>query len=72
MAKELKVYGCGDERGKRIIVAATTKKAAYQAFVDSGLYQRSYSVWDQFVSATQNEEEIEMATAEPGKVFFSK
>jgi hypothetical protein len=63
MTKELKVYGYGDGRN-RIIVAATTKKAAREALKIS-----SYE-FNRMAIQTRNKEEISLAMANPEKLFM--
>lgn len=65
------VYGGTYDGRRRVIVAAPTKKAAYQAMKDahSGSYCGSYSTWSQYTSETGNEEECRVARAEPLTVF---
>lgn len=65
------VYGGTYDGRRRVIVAAPTKKAAYQAMkgAHSGSYCGSYSTWSQYTSETGNEEECRVARAEPLTVF---
>lgn len=71
MGRQLKVYGgCYDGRN-RVIVAAATKRAAYEA-VKAALGSISYYGWDEYTSETWNDREVEFATSAPGTVFSAK
>jgi hypothetical protein len=63
MPKDLVVYGYGDGRN-RIIVAATTKKAARE------LLRISSHEFNRMVVPTGNKEEVSLATANPEKLFM--
>jgi hypothetical protein len=71
MTRPLKVYGItthlgGNARGQvRAIVATTTKKAALQAMRCTTSHFNTYG------DETGNALEIEVATAEPGTVFYA-
>lgn len=77
MPRPLKVYGTLTMRHKsgkqhRIIVAAPTKKAAYQAMYAAG-HMDSYYSWNMFSSETGNPAELKAALAQPGVVLvYSK
>lgn len=59
----MKVYGgCYDGRN-RVIVAAPTKKAAWEAF--RKVWGISYYSWNEFTSETGNDAELRAALAEP-------
>jgi hypothetical protein len=64
MTKKLKTFGWGDGR-KEWIVAATTKKSAAESF---GITMHEFR---NYAHETGNDDEIELATSEPGKVFRS-
>ncbi len=69
MARELKVYGGMYDGLNRVIVAATTKKAAYEAMKTKIGNIGSYNTWEQYTSDSGNTEELDAAIPEPGCVF---
>lgn len=64
----LKVYGGCYDGKNRVIVAASSKKAAH-ALVSAALRGMSYHGWNEYTSETGNEFELSVALAEPGSVF---
>jgi hypothetical protein len=72
MAKELKVYGGSYDGRNRYIVAAYTKKAAWEALRDRKVPVNSFSTWNKFTSVTGNPTELETALPYPGVVFFNR
>jgi hypothetical protein len=69
MTKELKVYGGNYDGRNRYIVAARTKKAAWQAFCDHGVPVSSFTTWNKFTSVSGDYTENKLAIPHPGKVF---
>ena len=69
MARELKVFGGIYDGIHRCIVAATTKKAAYEAFQRAMGGMGSYPTWNEYTSDSGNEEELKVALPEPLVVF---
>lgn len=68
MAKQLIVYGGTYDGRNRLIVAAYTKKAAYEA-IAAVAPVGSYKTWIDYTSDSGNDEDIEATRQEPGVVF---
>lgn len=67
--RKLKVFGgCYDGRN-RLIVAAPTKRAAYDAMRGTDRFFSGYHSWNEYTCETGNDEELDVATAEPLAVF---
>ncbi|XAI95157.1 hypothetical protein [Microcystis phage Mwe-JY13] len=66
--RKLTVYGGTYDGRNRVIVAAPTKKAAYEA-VSAVMHVGSYTTWSNYTSGTGADEEIAVATASPLTVF---
>lgn len=68
MARPLKIWGGTYDGVNRVIVATTTKKAAYEAMKNAIGNIGSYATWDQYTSDSGNEEEA-ITLVEPNVVF---
>lgn len=71
MSRQLIVYGGTYDGRNRLIVAAYTKKAAYEA-IAAVAPVGSYKTWNDYTSDTENENDVAVAAAEPGVVFKSR
>lgn len=67
MERPLKVYGGCYDGKNRLVVASSTKKAAWEAV--NAIGRISYNTWDQYTSETSNETELAVALAQPLTVF---
>lgn len=69
--RKLTVYGGTYDGRNRVIVAAPTKKSAYEAIKKAIPSIGSYRTWDQYTSDSGNEEEVSVTMSNP-LVVFSK
>ena len=68
MSRPLTVYGGTYDGRNRVIVAAPTKKAAYEA-ISAVMQVGTYATWNNYTADTGNTEEVDVATSEPLTVF---
>ncbi|HET8635504.1 MAG TPA: hypothetical protein VFL96_01500 [Acidobacteriaceae bacterium] len=68
---KFKVYGGTYDGRHRVIVAASSKKAAYAA-ICKVWPNISYYYWNGYTSDTGNKTELSVALSEPGTVFVAK
>lgn len=66
--RSLKVYGGVYDGRNRVIVAAPTKKAAFEAVQDA-FPNIGRHHWNGYTSTTGNPVEVEAAMSKPGTVF---
>jgi hypothetical protein len=71
VSREMKVFGGCYDGMTRVIVATTTKKAAFEAMSELKLCG-GYSTWNEFTCETYNEKETKVALANPGVVFMER
>lgn len=65
---KLTVYGGTYDGRNRVIVAAPTKKKAYEA-ISAAINVGSYSTWDKYTADSGNEYEVHVATSRPLTAF---
>jgi len=70
MKDKLKVYGGTYDGRNRVIVAAPSKRAAYDAISKAIRGVGGYKSWDAYTSDSDNEIEVSVATASPLTVFI--